>query len=253
MADIGSVIFGVFAVTFFGIIGGFILHKILSLYIEGAIGGLECVVIGGAYVGLILAIVTLNLIVAVPVAIGFACLLVYSFTQDRRIIRKLYDEQIVRFREALASDPKNLAARGRLAETLYKKHHLDEAIAEMSIVVQQSPESKHEAYLLREYIEELDRRKAPPIVCPSCGFSNSPDRTHCYNCEGSLKAKTEMMKWLAGGALKQIAIAWAITMAAIVIVVLALGALPIMIRIAVIALILIIFISAELLYAYRNF
>ena len=253
MDAFGTVLFGVLAFVFAAIIGGIIFMRILALYIEGAVGGLECFLIAGFYIGLIVSIVTLKPIVAIPIVVGLLGLLVYSLTQDRRILRRLYDEQIVRFREAVASDPKNLAARGRLAETLHKKGCLDEAIAEMTIVVQQSPESKHEAYLLREYMEELEARKTPPVVCPSCGFKNSPDRTHCYNCEGNLRLKTELKKWLAAGGLKQIAIAWAVTMAAIVVVMLALGALPAMTRIAIIALILIIFLSAELLYAYRNF
>ena len=215
-------VYVVLVVTFFAILGGLLFHKILGLYIEGALGGLECFIVGGLYVGLLISIVTLKSYIAIPLAIGLIGLLFYSLTQDRRIIRRLYTDQIRTFRETIESDPKNLAARGRLAQALYKTGCLDEAIAEMSQVVQQSPESKHEEFLLREYVAEQAARKSPSVVCPSCGFRNSPGRTHCYNCERSLARKTGLKKWLAEGRLKQFAVTLGIAIACITILILAL-------------------------------
>ena len=223
MDQVGDVFLLVGGVVVAAMLAGIILHKILSLYIEQAIGSIECLLIAGAYVGLIISIITLNVLVAVPLAIALLGLLFYSITQDRRIIRRLYDDQIVRFREALEGDPKNLAARGRLAETLYKKGCLDEAIAEMTMVIQQSPDSKHESYLLREYIEEREARKSASIVCPSCGFRNSPGRTRCYHCERSIARKTGLRKQVAEYGSKRIAAMGAILVAIITIIVLALA------------------------------
>lgn len=218
-----DIVIFVCVVTFFAILGGMLLYKILALYLDEAIGSVECVIIGGLYIGLVISIVTLNALVAVPLGVVLLGLLVYSLTQGRRIIRGLYSEQIQKFRETLESDPKNLAARGRLAEALYNTHCFDEAIAEMSIVVQQSPESQHEAYLLREYVAEQAARKSPSVVCPSCGFRNSPGRTHCYNCERSLARKTGLRKWLAAGRLRQFAIMWGVAVAGITMLILGLS------------------------------
>lgn len=223
MDQVGNVFLIVGGVVVAAMLAALILHKIVGLYIEQAIGPIECLLIGGAYVGLIISIITLNILIAVPLAIALLGLLFYAVTQERRIIRRLYDEQILRFRDALQTDPLNLAARGRLAETLYKKGCLDEAISEMTIVIQQSPGSKHESYLLREYIEEREARKSPAIVCPLCGFRNSPGRTRCYHCERSIARKTGLRKSLAEYGSKRIAAMGAVLVALITIIVLALA------------------------------
>lgn len=234
------------------IIAGILFHGILGWYVDGTIGGFECFLMGGIFLGMVLCIFTLQILPAVLLLAVLIFLLILPKIRGRRMVTSLHDEQIERFRLAIESDPANLAARGRLAETLYKKGLLDEAIAEYSEVVRRSPQSREEAYRLNQLVQEKEERKTPPIICPSCGHSNPPDRTRCYNCENNLRLTSELKKWLVRGGLRQIAITWAIVMAVITVVMSALSMLPVVGRIFVVALILLVFLLYELVYAFRN-
>lgn len=242
-----------FAAAFFGILGGLLLHKIIGWYIEGAIGGLQCVLVAGLYIGFVLSIVTAKVPIALLLLAVLAAMVVFSKLQERRTIQSLYDEQIEQYREVIASDPLNLAARSRLANVLHEKGRLDEAIAELTEVVRRSPESRPDAYLLEELLEEKEERRAPPITCPSCGHQNPPDRTRCADCEGYLRPSSELKVWLMRGGLRQIAISWAVTMAVVTLMLFGLSMLSLPGRILVIALFLLVVISAGLLHAYRSF
>jgi ribosomal protein L40E len=233
-------------------IAGILLHGILGWYVDGTIGGFECALMAGVFLGMVLCIFTLQILPAVLLLAALIFLLILPKIRGRRMVTALHDEQIERFRLAIESDPENLAARGRLAETLYKKGRLDEAIAEYSDLVKRSPQSREEAYRLNQLVQEKEERKAPPIICPSCGHSNPPDRTHCCNCENNLRIAGELKKWLVRGGLRRIAITWAIVMAVIAVVMSALSMLPVVGRILVIALILLVVILAELVCAHRN-
>ena len=235
------------------IIAGILFHGILGWYVDGTIGGFECTLMAGVYIGMVLSIITLNILPAVLLLAVLIFLLALPKIRGRRMITALHDEQIERFRLAIESDPGNFAARGRLAETLYKKGRLDEAIAEYSELIKRSPESREEAYRLNQLVEEKEERKTPPIICPSCGHSNPPDRTHCYTCENNLRITSELKKWLVRGGLKQIAITWAIVMAVIAVVMSALSVLPVLGRVFVAALILLIVLVSELVYAHRKY
>ena len=254
MADAVRIAFSiVFPAVTLAIIAGILFHGILGWYVDGTIGGFECALMAGVYIGMVLCIITLKILPAVLLLAVLIFLLILPKIRGRRIITALHDEQIERFRLAIESDPQNLAARGRLAETLYKKGRLDEAIAEYSELVKRSPQSREEAYRLNQLVREKEERKAPPIICPSCGHSNPPDRTHCYNCENNLRLTSELKKRLVRGGLKRIAITWAIVMAVIAVVMSALSVLPVLGRVLVAALILLIVLVSELVYAHRKY
>lgn len=237
----------------FGVVAGILLHKIIGWYIEGTIGGMQCIIVAGLYVGLVISIVTLNIFVAALLLAALVLLLLISKRQEQKITRDLQDDQITQYRTVIAGDPQNLAARSRLAEVLREKGMLDEAITEMTEVVRLSPESRREAYRLNMFIEEREEQKAPPITCPSCGHRNPPDRTRCANCEGDLRLLSELKKWLAQGGLRQIAVTWAIAIALITVMMFALSALPLQVRLVLTGLFLLAVILLYLVRAYRNF
>jgi len=243
----------VFPVVFFGIIAGVLLHAIIGRYITGEMGAVECTLVAGIYVGMVVSIMSGQIILAGILLVVLIFLLLLPTLQGRRTVRALYDEQMVKFRAAIESDPGNLAARGRLAETLYKTGDLDGAIAEYGELLKLSPTSLEEARRLTDIMQENERRRTPPIICPSCGASNPPNRTRCYQCEGYLAISGEIKKWLVRGGMKQICITWAITVAVITLIVAALTALPLAARIGVAAFLLVVVLSAQLLYAWRRY
>ena len=243
----------VFPTVFFSVIAGVLLHAIIGRYIEGVIGAVECALVAGVYVGMVVSIMSGQIILAGILLVVLVFLLLLPTLHGRRSDRALYEQQMAQFRAAIESDTHNLAARGRLAETLYKIGDLDGAIAGYEELVRMSPTSLDEARRLKYLIQEKDERKTPPIICPSCGAANPPDRTRCYHCEGYLAISGEIRKWLVRGGMKQICITSAITMAVITIIVAGLSMLSVPVRIVIVALVLIVVLSAELLYAWRQY
>lgn len=243
----------VFPVVFFGIIAGVLLQAIIGRYIEGAMGAVECTLVAGIYVGIVVSIMSGQIILAGVLLVVLIFLLLLPTLQGRRTTRALYDEQMAKFRAAIESDPGNLAARGRLAETLYKTGDLDGAIAEYGDLLKLSPTSLEEARRLTDIMQENERRRTPPIICPSCGASNPPNRTHCYQCEGYLAVSGEIKKWLVRGGMKQICIASAISVAVITLVIGGLSVLPVVTRILLVAVFLVVVLLAGLVYAWRRY
>jgi hypothetical protein len=236
-----------------GILGGYVVYKVVGWYIEGTMSLLHCVLVAGFYVGAIFSLMAHSYILAVLQVAVVANILFFPKFHDRRMLRAMYDEDIYQYRRSIAADSRNLAARERLAETLYKKGLLDESIAEYGDLLSCSPQDRKVAYRLKQLMELRNERKNPSITCPSCGFTNSPGRTRCYHCEGDLSVLSEMKKWLANGGMKQLATTWAIGTAASTIILFTLTLLPLPIRIALCALFLVIIISAQLLYVWLHY
>ena len=240
----------------FGIIAGFVLHRIIGMYIEGAMGGIECLVIAGLYLGLVISIITIPPL-RVPLSLLLIAVLVLlpvlTRRSDKKDTHRYNDERMVQFREAIAADPLNLAARSRLAATLQREGRIDEAIAEYSEIMRIAPQSRDEAYRLKLLIQEREDIKEPPVECPSCGHHNHPSRTRCENCEGDLKFSSELKKWLVKGGLKQIAISGGIAVGVITLALFILSMFSFVGRIAVMALVIMIVLLAELIYIHRNY
>lgn len=249
----GNVIVLVNVAVFFGILAGLLLHKMIGSYVEGAIGGLECILIAGLYLGLVISVITLHVPAILVVLVLFALVLVLPRWRERKTAQSFHDERVEQFRSAIASDPLNMAARSRLAEELHKIGRFDEAIAEQTQLVQMAPGNLAEARRLEQLIREKDERISLPIICPSCGHKNPPDRTRCAECEGELRLTSELKRWLMQGGIKQIAVIWAITITVMTIVLFVFSALSLYGRILIVALFLLVVVLAELLYAYRSF
>jgi hypothetical protein len=242
--------------AFMGIMAGLML-RVLDWYIEGAISGLMCVIIVGLCVGLMISIILSptssgKVVVAVLIVLFFVGLIVASRLLDRRDTRAFEAERMAGFREAIAIDPGNLAARTNLAKTLYEVGRLDEAIDEMSEVVRRSPGNREETYRLNQFIREREEWQSPPIACPSCGHQNSGDRTRCENCESQLNIGREIRDWLRNGGLKQVIIYWCVVMGIMTSALFMLSWLSMLGRVLVVSLILLVATSAELLYMYRQ-
>lgn len=257
MGMFGYVILIVSGATFLGILAGLLMHKIIGLYIEGNISGLQCVVIAGLFLGFLIIFITVPSMTArVLMGIIFVILLIFMPFLGRLLTkqenRRFYDSRIEEYRNVIIADPRNMAARSRLAQSLYKEGRLDEAIQELSEYVRLAPQDQAEVYQLKQLMSEREERKSSPITCPSCGYKNPPDRTHCESCEGHLSLTSELKKWLAKGGLRQIAISFAISMAVITVVLLGLSKLSVIGKILVIALFLFIVLLLQVMRYYRE-
>ncbi len=205
----------------YGILLGFAIHRILGAYIEGAIGAAGCVVAGGLLLVLALAVLMLHslpLFALMILLVGLSPLL--SRRAEIAEKRRYYDERIQQYIDAIAADPRNLAARSSLADALHKRGYLDEAIEQYTELLRQSPRSHEETYRLKHLIQERDERRDPSIACPSCGRTNPRSRLHCAHCEASLAPVDRLREWLSGPTYKQLIRMFAITAGVITLIVL---------------------------------
>lgn len=189
----------------FGILIGIVFHRIVGAYIEGGIGPYGCIVVGGLFLVLAGAVVVFH---SWPLLVLMVLLVALSPLLRRRVEkledRRYYDERIRECVEALQADPKNLAARSRLAESLHKEGRLDEAIEQYSDLLRIAPGDREEAYKLKQLIEERDERRDPLITCPRCGRKNPKSRLYCVGCEASLATGDRLKQWLDGASGKQL-------------------------------------------------
>lgn len=240
-----------------GIIGGMILHRIVWAYMEGAIGGTQFIVIAGLLIGLLICIITaptmplMGVVACIIVAIFIAIPIVTS-RLEKREMRVFYDDKLQSYRANIEKDPRNLAARSKLADALYDMGRLNEAVAVQEELLRLNPKDREVEYKLRLMKEEIDEKVCPPKTCPSCGHKNPGLRCTCESCESSLSAVSEFKRWLMAGGGVQISRSWTITMLIIGVVACILDILAVPFRIALIALTLIIVISAQYLYIARR-
>jgi len=242
----GPAIVGVCAVVFLGILAGLLLHRIIGWYISGDISSLQCAIIGGVYIGVLITI-TVSPFAAVKVALALIIVLscILGPVVGRRVIYKrelhrFHDDEIEKYRQVIASRPDNWAARSRLADELFKRGLLDEAVEEQSELVRLRPQDVEEARKLKSLIGEREEHKAPPRVCPSCGRSNPPERSVCLYCERQLSLAKETARWFTQEGAKQMRVPFAIGMAIAVPALLLFSALSALGRILFIALTLLV-------------
>lgn len=188
----------------FGILTGFVLHRIVGAYIEGSIGPYGCILSGSLFLALAGAAVVFHS--WVPVLI-MSLLVALTPLLNRRVEkaenRRYYTERIEQCVEAIKADPRNLAARSRAAEALYKLGRIDEAIEQYSEIVRVAPRSIEETHRLKQLIRERDERRDPMITCPMCGQKNPGSRLHCANCEASLAPVDRLRACLEGASFRQ--------------------------------------------------
>lgn len=205
----GIAFFVVMVAAFFGVMAGVVFHRIIGWYIEGAMGAVECVAAAGLFLVMAVWIVIAPSIFAKIALVVLLVVLVAALQflgpqLERRETRKFYDERIEQYRQVIASDRLNLAARIHLVNALEKEGRLDEAIDELTELVRLAPKSRAEAHQLHQLIQKREECRDPPVACPSCGHRNPRSRTYCVNCEAELRAISEVREWLAGGGWSQI-------------------------------------------------
>jgi len=234
------------------------------MYIEGSISALQCILMSGVFIGLIVSVIATphgewTLFAVVAAAIVFLIPVAMS-RLEKKSDKDYYDERIEEYRAAIEADPRNMAARSKLGDTLYNRGRLDEAIEVYTEIVTLAPNNGPDAQRLRSMQRERDEKIVPPITCPSCGRRNPGDRTKCGICESDLNPGTELARqykgefkgWLKAGGLRQLTIISVIAIVAVGLVSVSLSRLPDSLRGIVITILILLFITAEVVYIYRR-
>lgn len=254
----GMVFVGVSVFVFFAILAGILFHRIIGWFIEGSITAVQCVALAGVYLVVIGTIIVtpspvLQVTLAVLLIVVVVTLPFIGEAMVKRDTKDFYDDKMDGYRDAIARDPRNLAARARLADAMYKQGRLDEAIEELTALVQIAPGSQDDSRRLQRLIEEREERRSPPVNCPHCGQPNDSTRTRCAYCESDLNAVAEVKKWLVEGGLRKIVISSAIGIGILALLFFAVSFLSVIGRITFVALILLVVIGGGFIYIQRRY
>jgi tetratricopeptide (TPR) repeat protein len=129
------------------------------------------------------------------------CAAVYVFYRTSVERQNERDEEAARenYRQRIARDPGNAAAREMLGDSLWNAGRLDEArdayLAAVAVAGPHAPTERMQ-YRLRQLEQERMIRdgSAPPprrdLLCPSCGEINVPTEKLCGNCGAALPTRT---------------------------------------------------------------
>ncbi len=166
------------------------VHWIMASWFARRIRGWEALSLLGVMLGVLYFSVSLvfngnPLGMFIPPAALLAGLLARVILEllDRRRYEQFDEEDLHRYRDAIAQDPKNVAAHSLLADLLRRMGRLEEAIAEYQAALDLDGSLKEEKYWLEHCRKELERR-APgaEMTCPRCGAVRRRGEPECYEC-----------------------------------------------------------------------
>ncbi len=130
------------------------------------------------------------------------------------------------YRYALQQNPRNVAARAYLAESLFRQGRVDEAIEELEAAVALAPTvTQQEARRLAEMKSIRAGIKDPARHCPKCEAPNAPTRTFCHACGAPLSGLSQIAEQ-ARKSRQDLAAALAPKLPLVVVVVVGLALLP---------------------------
>jgi len=124
------------------------------------------------------------LLILVIIVLSSLLLPYFGQITEHRQNRRIDDELIESYSRALQENPMNPAARIALAQALYKRGDLDQAIEHLSWTLQQFPKlSTLHRGQLDSWTRERERRSAAPLIfCHICHAENLSGARSCANC-----------------------------------------------------------------------
>lgn len=176
------------AVLIFGfMIAAYPLYRVVGLWLDKSIEAHEAVLYLGTLLMLLIGIVAawgtplgwLLLLALLVCCLGLPLL---NRIADKVALRRMEDDDIRTFSEALAQQPKNTYYRERLARIFLARRQYDVALAQMKAALETSPRDTN-LERLRERIETERRRTVERLrVCPKCSAENHQEAGGCAQC-----------------------------------------------------------------------
>jgi len=177
-----------------------VFFYVLNEWSEGAYGGLDATLTALLLIALIVA--SYHLMTAFSPLLGslpVAAALGYVFYR-RKYSNGLHILQgnVDRYRRMVISEPKNLAAREKLANALYDLGELDQALYEIRSAVNMGAGPSCE-YSLKKWTLERKVLVDGIPVCRWCDTENKVGERFCVNCGFELPYDTQMTRRLFAG------------------------------------------------------
>ncbi len=157
---------------------------------------------------------------------GFALLAWGSHVQGLIILKQMILEEYNTALEAAEVDPLNAGSRIALAKSLYKMGKLEQAIRQLKAAVELGGVSclGIDRGLLDEWETELDEQKRSGIIiCRHCKTENPKHSKVCRKCERWLHLTDKIADWLLKSGFRIIIKFWAVSMAIIASLIIALS------------------------------
>lgn len=182
------------------VLASIFIFMVLYWWSEGALEASEAfilsIVFGTMILGLFAARTVMQFLLAfIPLsaAAGYG---IYSWRYGS--FRAYYKRRCEEYIAAIQSDPRNLAAREYLADTLYSLGQLDRAVDEMQATVDLGAGIECQ-YKLGKWSKERYLRDTTNPVCRWCGTENQQGMRTCSKCGSDLPFDTAFTRWLMGG------------------------------------------------------
>lgn len=252
-----GVIPGVCGAVFLMIIAGLLFHKILGAYIEGSINALQFIIMGAAFmVAAVSVMLVPNMILKVLIVI--LIIAVFSFEShiskwfNKKQISNFTEDRIERYKAAIESDPRNLAARGAFVDALRSLGRYDEAVDEQTIILNYTPDDVEEKYKMKSLIEEREEKITGITICPHCGFRNQGGLQVCRNCEGQMFFINDFRRKLVEGGSKRLTIAFIIFIGILAFLIMTTQNMMFSFRFILITFLILLVIFSEIMFFYRK-
>ncbi len=166
---------------------GIILLIVSKWWVDGTISGTELILISGVYGSLVTGFFVLlsnrQTVATTLILLFLIATAAYAIYRQQKFgIKQFYKEKIKSYQLVIEADPANSAARSLLAKAYYDLGDLDSAIAAMELMMQVSPTSHKESYVLKQWRAERELRDSHTIVCKLCHSKNIWGQTTCIAC-----------------------------------------------------------------------
>jgi len=196
------------------------IRAIIGGWIDGRLAAWEAMLLLTGVIGLLGAAVACNntfLYFFILLLIGAIWLA--GHLAEQKFVKKLDDgmlaDDLIRYQEAIARDPKNAAAYFFLAETYRKQGRWEAAIEQYEKSLEVDPNQKRVEQRLREVSEEKMLRETGQVRCPRC-LTISPKETKvCPQCGYAFSVLEDLRAWVRGGDLRPVIKTTAIIMAGV--------------------------------------
>ncbi len=180
-------LFNVFAIAVACLIIAWPVYRVVTLWLEKAIGPGEAMLAIFILLAFLAGIMRtwgqlVNILVWLLLVAVALVILVGGRVRDRRKLDAFFRADVAAAQRALEKDPENAAAHMRLGTLFEQKREFEVAIRHYQEVVRLVPRDSEARLALSNCVERQRKAATGSLVCWRCGRENAGDASHCRSC-----------------------------------------------------------------------